>query len=228
MHKRLVLLDLDGTLLMGHSLRVLTAAFGLDGERRVIEQEAAACEPSRRDFSQRIAGIFAGKRFDEVAKVFDGIPLTPGAVGWVRTLRTAGHAVHIVSGSWRPLAERLARRLSLDGVWANGLELKGGRITGTLHAPPCPENLPEPCRRHSVCKAHALEVLAQQENVAVEDTVAVGDGPIDVCMLRMAGIGVALNPKEEEVAQAADIVVYGDFFDVEEQLTPFFARPCPT
>ncbi len=226
MRKRLVLLDLDGTLLMGHSLKVLAAAFGVDGDRQAILQDKMAQGLSGLEVSQRIARVFAGKRLDELAGVFDGIPLTPGATSWVHALRHAGHAVHIVSGSWRPLAERLARRLSLDGVWANGLELRGGRLTGTLHTPPCPKTLPEACRRHSVCKAHALEVLAQREDVAPQDIVAVGDGPIDVCMLRMAGIGVALNPKEEEVAQAADIVVYGDFYDVEERLAPFFAHSC--
>ncbi len=226
MSRKLVLLDMDGTLLMGRSLRVLTVAFGLEGDLQAIRQEKAAQGLTERDVSERIAGLFAGQRIDEVAAVFDGVPLTPGAAAWVRALREAGHAVYIVSDSWQPLVERLARRLTVSGIWANGLELRARKLTGRLQPPPCPEQQPQSCRRHSVCKAHALEMLAQREDVQTEDIVAVGDGPVDVCMLRRAGIGVALNPKAEEVCQAADMVLYGDFYDLADKLAPYTSVAC--
>ncbi|MFO8033545.1 MAG: HAD family phosphatase [Candidatus Bipolaricaulota bacterium] len=226
MSRKLVLLDMDGTLLMGRSLRVLTVAFGLEGDLQAIQQEKAAQGLTEREVSERIAGLFTGQRLDEVSAVFDGVPLTPGAAAWVRALHEAGHTTYIVSDSWQPLVERLARRLAVNGVWANGLEVRGRRLTGKLQPPPCPAELPESCRRHSVCKAHALEVLAGQENVQAEETIAVGDGLIDVCMLQRAGIGVALNPKAEEVTQAADMVVYGDFYDLGDRLAPYLSEAC--
>ncbi len=227
MSRKLVLLDMDGTLLMGRSLRVLTVAFGFEGDLQSIRQEKGAQGLTEREVSERVARLFAGQRIDDIAAVFDGVPLTPGASAWVRALRDAGHAVYIVSDSWQPLVERLARRLNITGVWANGLEIRGRRLTGKLlPPPPPPQHVPDACHRHSVCKAHALHTLAQRENVELDDTIAVGDGPVDVCMLQRAGIGVALNPKSDPVTQAADIVIYGDFYDLGDKLTPYLTEAC--
>jgi len=214
----LALLDMDGTVLMGRSLRVLTRAFGLEGELAAIDREKRDQGLSEREVAERIARLFAGRTLEDLYAVFDIIPLTPGAQWWIREVRINGGKVALVSDSWRPLVERLARRLGVDAVWANGLEIAGGRLTGRLLPPPCPETLPPDCRRHAVCKLHALHVLARRFGVSIADTVAVGDGPVDVCMLREAGLGIALNPKAEEVAQAADLVVYGDFYDLAEAI----------
>ncbi len=226
MKRNLVLVDMDGTLLMGRSLKMLTVAFGLEGDLQAIEQESLAQELTEREKLLRITRLFKGQRFEGLASVFDGVPLTPGAPAWARTLHSAGHAVHIVSESWQPLVERLGRRLAVSAVWANGLEVKGQRVTGEIQPPLWPENKPRSCWRHSVCKLHALHYLAKRENIPPEDTIAVGDGATDVCMLREAGLGVALNPKAEQVAQVADMVVYGDFYDLADRLAPHLSEAC--
>ena len=213
---RLVLLDMDGTVLMGRSLRTLAHAFHLEGALAEIDLEKREEGLSEREVAGRVAGLFAGRSLAELYRVFDGIPLTPGASFWIHRLKERGAKVALVSDSWRPLVERLGKRLHVDVVWANDLELQGGRLTGRLIPPPCPQSLPSDCRRHAVCKLHALRTLAQKFDIPREETLAVGDGPVDVCMLREAGLGIALNPKSEEVAQAADVVICGDFYDVAE------------
>ncbi len=213
---RLILLDMDGTVLMGRSLRALVQAFGLEGALEAIDREKEARGLSEREVAHRVAALFAGRELGELFRVFDLIPLTPGAYPWIQERKRAGAVVALVSDSWRPLVERLARRLGVDEVWANELEVRAGKLTGKLIPPPCPEPLPPGCRRHAVCKFHALRSLAAKYGIPREEVLAVGDGPVDACMLREAGLGVALNPKAEEVAQAADLVVYGDFYDLAQ------------
>ncbi|HAF70339.1 MAG: Phosphatase of the haloacid dehalogenase (HAD)-like hydrolase family [Acetothermia bacterium 64_32] len=213
---KLALLDMDGTILMGRSLRVLAHAFGLEGALMEIDREKQEKGLPEREVAERIAALFSGRSLAKLYRVFDAIPLTPGASLWIRKLREQGVKVAIVSDSWRPLVERLADRLRVDLVWANELELSGGRLTGRLIPPPRPQPVPTHCRQHAVCKLQALRALAQRFAVPREEILAVGDGPVDVCMLKEAGLGIALNPKEKEVAQAADVVVYGDFYDLDE------------
>lgn len=209
---------MDGTVLMGRSLGTLAAAFGLEDELASIEQVKREEGLPEREVAVRIAALFAGRRLSDLYRPFDLIPLVPGAVEWVHGLREAFHVVALVSDSWRPLVERLGRRLGVDAVWANGLKLRGGRLTGELLPPPCPPALPPGCRRHAVCKLFALHAFSKRFSIPHERILAVGDGLVDVCMLREAALGVALNPKEEAVARAADLVVYGDFYDLAERL----------
>lgn len=209
---------MDGTVLMGRSLGTLASAFGLEGELTRIDQLKREEGLPEREVAVRIAALFAGRCLSDLYRSFDLIPLVPGVVEWVHGLREAFHVVALVSDSWRPLVERLGRRLGVDAVWANELELRGGRLTGRLLPPPCPAALPPGCRRHSVCKLFAMHALSERFSIPKERILAVGDGPVDVCMLREAALGVALNPKDEAVAQAADLVVYGDFYDLAERL----------
>lgn len=211
---RLVLLDMDGTVLMGRSLRALAGAFDLEEALAALDREKLERGLSEREVAHRIAELFAGRGLRELYRVFDLIPLTPGACQWIRDQQRRGAVVALVSDSWRPLVERLAGRLGVDEVWANGLAVEGGRLTGKLLPPPGVADPPPDCRRHAVCKLQALRSLGEKYGVERERILAVGDGPVDVCMLREAGLGVALNPKAEEVARAADIVVYGDFYDL--------------
>lgn len=214
--RRLVLLDMDGTVLMGRSLRTLARAFGLEEELAAIDRAKGELGLIEREVARRIAALFACRSLRDLYGPFDAIPLTPGAAWWIRGVRARGWPVGLVSDSWHPLVARLGRRLGVDAVWANQLPTSGGHITGELLPPPCPAELPPGCRQHAACKLHALETLAAEFSVPPEHVLAVGDGAVDVCMLRRAGLGVALNPKAEEVAAAADLVVHGDFYDLAE------------
>jgi phosphoserine phosphatase len=214
---RLALLDMDGTVLMGRSLRSLVSAFGLEEELERIRLAKLQGLPER-EIARRVAAMFAGRPIAEVYRVFDGIPLTPGVAWWLKEFKAAGGKVALVSDSWLPLVERLGRRLGVDAVWANGLEIEEGVITGRLFPPPCPDDIPRECREFAACKLNALRSLAGRFSVPPEEVVAVGDGLADVCMLRASGLGVALNPKDAEVAEAADVVIYGDFYDLAAAL----------
>ncbi|MFQ5934516.1 MAG: Cof-type HAD-IIB family hydrolase [Dehalococcoidia bacterium] len=56
-------------------------------------------------------------------------------------------------------------------------------------------------------KAKALSFLARRLGVSREETVAVGDSPNDVDMIRWAGLGVAMANSPTEVQSAADLVI---------------------
>lgn len=193
--KRLIVFDVDSTLIQGEVIEMLAAHAG--AEAAVAEVTAAAMR-GEIDFAEslhrRVATLegLPAAVLDEVA---DQIELTPGARTTLRTLRRLGYHCGIVSGGFRQVIEPLAHELMMDFVAANELEIVDGKLTGRVVG----DVVDRPG------KAKALRDFAQQAGVPMEQTVAVGDGANDIDMLSAAGLGVAFNAKPalREVADAS-------------------------
>ncbi|MEC3954682.1 phosphoserine phosphatase SerB [Nocardia sp. CDC153] len=193
--KRLIVFDVDSTLIQGEVIEMLAAHAGVEDEVRQVTEAAMRGEI---DFSeslrQRVATL-AGLDASVIDEVAEQIELTPGARTTIRTLRRLGFRCGVVSGGFRQVIEPLAHELELDFVQANTLEIRDGKLTGAVTG--------EIVDR--AAKAVALRRFAAETGVAMEQTVAVGDGANDIDMLNAAGLGIAFNAKPalREVADAA-------------------------
>ena len=194
-NKRLIVFDVDSTLIQGEVIEMLAAHAGAG------EAVAAITEAAMRgdiDFAeslhQRVATL-AGLPAEILDEVADQVQLTKGARTTIRTLRRLGFHCGVVSGGFRQVIEPLAHELMLDFVAANELEVVDGRLTGRVVGPIIDR----------AGKAKALRDFANQAGVPMEQTVAVGDGANDIDMLNAAGLGVAFNAKPalREVADAS-------------------------
>ncbi|MTE13127.1 phosphoserine phosphatase SerB [Nocardia sp. CT2-14] len=193
--KRLIVFDVDSTLIQGEVIEMLAAHAGVEEEVRAVTEAAMRGEI---DFSeslrQRVATL-AGLDASVIDEVAERIELTPGARTTIRTLRRLGFRCGVVSGGFRQVIEPLAHELELDFVQANTLEIRDGKLTGAV--------VGEIVDREA--KAVALRRFAAETGVAMDQTVAVGDGANDIDMLNAAGLGIAFNAKPalREVADAA-------------------------
>jgi phosphoserine phosphatase len=193
--KRLIVFDVDSTLIQGEVIEMLAAHAG--AEAAVAEVTAAAMR-GEIDFAEslhRRVATLAGLPAEVLDEVADQIELTPGARTTLRTLRRLGYHCGIVSGGFRQVIEPLAHELMMDFVAASELEILDGKLTGRVVG----DVVDRPG------KAKALRDFAQQAGVPMEQTVAVGDGANDIDMLSAAGLGVAFNAKPalREVADAS-------------------------
>jgi phosphoserine phosphatase len=193
--KRLIVFDVDSTLVQGEVIEMLAARAGAEGRVAAITEAAMRGELDfAQSLQQRVAAL-AGLPATVIDEVADQLELMPGARTTLRTLRRLGFHCGVVSGGFRRIIEPLAHELMLDFVAANELEIVDGTLTGRVVGP----IVDRPG------KAKALRDFAQQAGVPMAQTVAVGDGANDIDMLAAAGLGVAFNAKPalREVADAS-------------------------
>ncbi|ATL69587.1 phosphoserine phosphatase SerB [Nocardia terpenica] len=193
--KRLIVFDVDSTLIQGEVIEMLAAHAGVEDEvRRVTEAAMRGELDFAESLRQRVATL-AGLDETVIEEVAEAIELTAGARTTIRTLRRLGFRCGVVSGGFRQVIEPLAHELELDFVQANTLEVVDGRLTGKVIG----EIVDRPA------KAVALRRFAAETGVPMDQTVAVGDGANDIDMLNAAGLGIAFNAKPalREVADAA-------------------------
>lgn len=117
--------------------------------------------------------------------VIKGAKFTPGAQRLVKVLKALGCKICIVSGGFDFLANVIGDRLGADFVYANRLEVDGGRLTGRTVGEVVDGDY----------KARTLVRLAEERGLAREEVMAVGDGSNDLAMFGEAGLGVAFNAK---------------------------------
>ncbi|OBH95090.1 phosphoserine phosphatase SerB [Mycobacterium sp. E2733] len=193
--KRLIVFDVDSTLVQGEVIEMLAARAGAEGKVAAITDAAMRGELDfAQSLEQRVATL-AGLPATVIDEVADQLELMPGARTTLRTLRRLGFHCGVVSGGFRGIIDPLAEELMLDYVAANELEIVDGKLTGRVVGPIIDR----------AGKAAALRDFAQRVGVPMAQTVAVGDGANDIDMLAAAGLGVAFNAKPalREVADAS-------------------------
>jgi len=199
---RLIVMDVDSTLIQGEVIEMLAAYAGCEEEVARVTEQAMRGEldfaASLRDRVALLAGLDAGA----LDKVYDDLELAPGARTTVRVLKRLGYRFAIVSGGFSQLTDRLAADLGIDFAAANELEIVGSRLTGRV--------VGDIVDRAG--KAAALRRFAAESGVPLSATIAIGDGANDLDMLNAAGLGIAFNAKPvvQEAAHAAVNVPYMD------------------
>ena len=200
--KRLVVLDVDSTLIQDEVIELLAAEAGCLDEVKDLTRGAMAGELDFESALRRRVALLEGLDLAAMDRARDSMRLTPGARTFVRTLKRLGYTVGIVSGGFTHFTDRLADELGLDHAVANHLEIEDGRLTGQVIGPVVD-------RRR---KAELLAEFAAAEEIPLSQAVAVGDGANDLDMLSVAGLGIAFNAKPV-VQEAADTTVNVPYLD---------------
>ena len=193
--KRLVVFDVDSTLVQGEVIEMLAARAGKEDEVRAVTERAMRGEL---DFAQSLherVATLAGLPASVIDEVAGDIVLTPGARTTIRTLKRLGIRCGVVSGGFIQVISGLVDELGLDFARANTLEIVDGVLTGRV--------LGDVVDR--AAKATYLEEFAGDLGIYLSQTVAVGDGANDIDMLSAAGLGIAFcaKPALREIADAS-------------------------
>ena len=186
---RLVAFDFDGTLSDSEMTVLLGERAGVAAEIADVTERAMNDELSYADSLRRRARLLADLAAEDAEAAYGEVRLRPGAADLLRRLHDHGHHVAVLTGGFERGVERALAAAgvadAVETVVANRLPVRGGRLTGDVEGP-----LVEGT------KDRALERLADELGVAMDRTVAVGDGANDLPMLEVAGLAVGYLPKD--------------------------------
>ena len=184
-NRRLVAFDMDSTLIQAEIIDELAKLHGVGDQVSAI---TAAAMRGELDFKQSFAkrmSLLHGLPEQRLQEVLHSVPLADGAERLISTLKRLGYRTAILSGGFTFFGQHLQKRLGIDYVFANRLEIVDGAVTGKVAG-----EIVDGAK-----KAQLLAQIAQSENISLDQVVAVGDGANDLPMLNAAGMGIAFQAK---------------------------------
>jgi len=183
--RRLVVFDMDSTLIQGEVINVLAEKAGVgDQVARITASTMNGEMDFKESFTRRVA-LLKGLDVRVLTEVAHNLVLTEGAERVIQTLKKLGYKIGIISGGFDFFGEYLQNKLDLDYVFANVLELENEKITGNING----DIIDGPK------KAEILKTIATVEHISLQQTIAVGDGANDLPMISIAGLGIAFHAK---------------------------------
>ena len=183
--KRLIVFDVDGTLIDAEMIDELANAAGVGGKVSEITSRAMNGEIDFKQALRERVKLLKGLRVEILDSIVENLDVTPGAEELITTLKALGYKVALISGGFTQFVEKIKEKLGIDYVYANKLVIKNGRLTGRVMEPIIDAKR----------KGELMREIAEKENLLMEQVVAVGDGANDRFMLQNSGLGIALYPK---------------------------------
>lgn len=207
---KLACFDMDGTIIDGRLVEVISKKFGLYDQIKKIQNDSSIFGYIK---TQKIASILKGIDEKELVIAIDSISLMKNCQSIINLLKKNNYKIGIITDSYTIAAKILVNKLGLDFVAANVLQISEGLITGEVRMPLGWDKINCNCKI-SVCKRYHLEMYARKYGIDMKNTVAIGDTRGDICMVNNAGIGIAFMPKDDCIGKHKNLINRPDLMDM--------------
>jgi phosphoserine phosphatase len=155
--------------------------------------------------SIKIAKFLKGQNSTELLNIFHKIPLQKDIKKIVKKLKERSIITAIVTDSYQFIADDLKERLHFDYAFANTLIIKNRIVTGNIILNNKKKEICHQNKIYSICKGMILTRLCDKLNIKNTEVIAVGDGVVDIGMIKKAGLGIAYKAPEH-VQRYADVI----------------------
>lgn len=198
--KRMLVADMDSTIIQQESLDEVAAEAGIGPKIATITERAMHGELVFEDALRERIALLNGIPEALLQEVLDKtITLMAGARELAMTMRANGGRAVLVSGGFTIFTSAVAKRAGFDVDYANRFVIENGEIAGVA----------DPILGRDG-KLKAMEKEAERAGMGLSEIVAVGDGANDAVMLKAAGLGVAFRAKPVVAAEADVRIEHGD------------------
>lgn len=212
--RKIAIFDMDNTLLRASFIH--TAAEKFNFKKELIEIVTTQSNPFIR--TKLIAKLLKGKNISELLKLADEMPVTENTHSIIGMLKENDFVVGIISDSYDCITNHFKNRYAFDFSLANELEFSKSMATGEVKIPSFFLAHNNSLCNHEYCKTNALSHICNHFNVPVSDTLVIGDGENDICMVKKSGIGVSFCSTNSVLDAVADYTIKDPDFNL---LMPF-------
>ncbi len=201
--KKMVVFDMDDTILLGRFVDTYAKQFGLTDELEDIRKKLT--DSTLR--TKAIARLFKGKHFGELIDTVNSIETIEDIKDVVNILHERGYVVGIITDSYDFVANHVKHKIGADFYLANELEFSNSIATGEVKIPSFFFHHNNSSCLHTICKSNALDHILRKYDIDEGNCMAIGDSENDICMVKKAGFGVAFRSKNEYLKQTADLLI---------------------
>jgi len=184
--KRVVIFDCDSTIIQEEVIDELAKVAGVSERVKEMTDRAMQGELDFEAALKERVSLLKGLTAEQLELLSGAINLTAGAEELIATLHFMGYKVGVISGGFTFFTDYLKKKLNLDYVFANELEIEDDVVTGRIKGEIIDANR----------KGEIIRRIANSEGISIDQVVAVGDGANDRFMLENSGLAIAFNPKE--------------------------------
>ncbi|MCL2687882.1 MAG: phosphoserine phosphatase SerB, partial [Methanobrevibacter sp.] len=192
---KLVVFDLDNVIIDGEAIDEIGKLVNVQDEIAEITEKAMHGDLDFETAIKERVNLLKGVSVDDIKKLADDMNLMEGAEEAIKGLKDSGYEVAVISGSFDLIADPLKEKLGLDYLFTNTLVVEDGKLTGEVTGPLVEDT-----------KADVLNTLISDNDISVDECIAVGDGANDISMMEIAKFGIAFNAKPM-VKEVADIII---------------------
>ena len=182
----LCVLDVDGTLIEEEVIDLLGKEADCEEEVALLTAQAMRGELDFEASLKRRVNLLKGLSINVFDKIYHELHLSKNSARFIKVLQENQIEVGLVSGGFTVIVERLATDLGISLFTANQLETRDGYLTGNLIGPIISREV----------KEATLVRWAEELQVPLDRTIAIGDGANDLAMLKRSGLGIAFCAKD--------------------------------
>ena len=133
--KRLLLADMDSTIVTSETLDEIAAYAGLKAQIAEITRRSMNGELDFRQALIERVGMLGGLDASALERTWEATAITPGAQALVATMRAHGAHCALVSGGFTYFTGRVADKLGFHAHYSNTLLVAEGKLTGKVAEP---------------------------------------------------------------------------------------------
>ena len=198
--KKLLLADMDSTIVTSETLDEIASYAGIKHQIAAITERAMNGELDFEEALKERVALLKDLPAEKLQETLNDTVMTKGAEIFVRTMRKHGAICVLVSGGFTFFTGAIAQQAHFHYHHGNVLEVKDGKLTGTVEEPILDKN----------AKLRALKEYLDEMGLDVSQALTIGDGANDLPMLKAAGLGIGFHPKPVVKEELSNIIEFGD------------------
>jgi phosphoserine phosphatase len=193
---KLVIFDVDGTILQSYSWQFIHEELGTWGVAKRFADQFLEGKITYEKWAELDAALWRGQTLERIREIIKKMPYTMGAKETIAAFKARGVKTYLLSAGLSQVAERVQDETETDGYMANTLLVRNGLLTGEVDV-----------NVSFYGKDKLLPRILPEFHVALSECAAVGDDPTLVPLFRKVVLGIAFHPVNENVRKNAHVTI---------------------